>query len=322
MARSPVLKVDNFSIYLRRNKGSRCTSLRQMVHSLSFEIYEGETLAIIGESGSGKSLTAQGILQLLPEHLFACEGAVYLQEQIISSLSAKQMRPLLGSQVSMIFQNPRAALNPVYTVGYQIKETARTHTSLSDAQIDELILQVLSETGFHNPKHCVSLYPHQMSGGMLQRICIAMALITSPVLLIADEPTTALDVSVQYQILQLLKDIQKKTNLAILFITHDIRVVAEMAQKILVLFAGRAVEKASVHDVFEHPAHPYTQALLHAHRTATVLSHVCPESVAVHQHGCPLYHRCLRSLSKCEKHEPPTVSVRDHHLTQCWLYDC
>ncbi|WP_100934458.1 ABC transporter ATP-binding protein [Candidatus Chlamydia corallus] len=323
MASNPILQIEDLSITLTK----QCRQ-HSVVQSLSFTIHEGQTLAIIGESGSGKSVSAQGILRLLPCPPFLISGQVNFQGHNLLTASRSTRKKIIGTKISMIFQNPQASLNPVFTIEQQFKEIIHTHLALSSEVAREKMLHALEETGFHDPRLCLNLYPHQLSGGMLQRICIAMALLCSPKLLIADEPTTALDVSVQYQILRLLKTLQKKTGMSLLIITHNMGVVAETADEVLVLYAGRMVEYAPAIQIFHNPSHPYTRDLLASRPSLkpTKLGSFNPipgqpPHYTAFPSGCCYHPRCSKILNKCPADAPEVYSVREGHKVRCWLYD-
>ncbi|WP_201456550.1 ABC transporter ATP-binding protein [Chlamydia sp. 17-3921] len=323
MTREPILQVENLSITFTKQRIAY-----SIVDSLSFQLHKGQTLAIIGESGSGKSVTAQSILQLLPTPPFSISGSIRFQEKDLLTTPKSKFKQIIGTQIAMIFQNPHGSLNPVFTIEQQFQEIIRTHLHLSQEAEKIRILQALNETGFHNPENCLKLYPHQLSGGMLQRVCIAMALLCSPKVLIADEPTTALDVSVQYQILQLLKALQNKTGMSLLIITHNMGVVAETADEVLVMYAGRMAEKASVTQLFYNPAHPYTRDLLASRPSFQDLTSTPfvpipgqPPHYTNIPSGCAYHPRCSRLLSKCHSQIPKESTVREGHKIKCWLYD-
>ncbi len=254
----PILSVRNLTI---RFKGDGRET--QVVHGVDFDIRPGETLALVGESGSGKSVTSYALMRLLPEApRCRIEGQVRMGGTDLLSLSEAQMTAFRGPRIAMIFQEPLTSLNPVHRVGDQIAEAIRFHRKMDRAAIRARVLELLRMVGIPDPESRMHAYPHEMSGGMRQRVVIAMALALEPELLIADEPTTALDVTVQAQILELLRDLQKRTGMAMLFITHDFGVVAEIAERVMVMYSGRIVEEGSLEAVLEHPRMPYTSGLL------------------------------------------------------------
>jgi peptide/nickel transport system ATP-binding protein len=234
------------------------------VDGVSFTIDAGETVALVGESGCGKSVTSMSILRLIPEPPGRIAGSVRFQGRELLELPEQEMRALRGNEISMIFQEPMTSLNPVLTVGRQIGETLRLHQGLGPREAEAKAVEMLSLVGIPVPERRVREYPHQLSGGMRQRVMIAMALACNPKLLIADEPTTALDVTIQAQILDLMRDLKRRLGSAILLITHDLGVVAEMAERVVVMYAGRKVEEGAVREIFRRPLHPYTQGLLGA----------------------------------------------------------
>ena len=236
--------------------------VNRAVDGVSFHVNAGETLAIVGESGCGKSVTAMSILRLIPEPPGKIAGAIKFQGRDLLKLSDREMRAIRGNSISMIFQEPMTSLNPVLTVGRQIGETLRLHQGLSARQAEERAVEMLELVGIPEARRRVREYPHQLSGGMRQRVMIAIALACNPQLLIADEPTTALDVTIQAQILDLMRDLKTRVGAAIVLITHDLGVVAEVADRVIVMYAGRKVEEATVPQLFARPRHPYTQGLL------------------------------------------------------------
>jgi peptide/nickel transport system ATP-binding protein len=255
--RPVLLEVENLQTHFRTMDG-----VNRAVDGVSFQVRSGETLAIVGESGCGKSVTAMSILRLIPEPPGKIAGSIRFQGRELLALSDKEMRDIRGNEISMIFQEPMTSLNPVLTNGQQIGETLRLHQGLSKAQAEERAVEMLRLVGIPEPGRRVREYPHQLSGGMRQRVMIAIALACNPKLLIADEPTTALDVTIQAQILDLMRDLKTRVGAAIVIITHDLGVVAEVAERVVVMYAGRKVEEAPVAELFRTPRHPYTQGLL------------------------------------------------------------
>src|SRR4030081_2522826 len=254
-----LLEVENLQTHFRTPEG-----INRAVDGVSFHVDEGETLAIVGESGCGKSVTAMSLMRLIPEPPGKIAGSVRLQGKDLLQLSDREMRAIRGNDISMIFQEPMTSLNPVLTVGRQIGETLRIHQGLDKQAAEARAIEMLSLVGIPEPKRRVREYPHQLSRGMRQRVMIAMALACNPKLLIADEPTTALDVTIQAQILDLMRDLKRRVGAAIILITHDLGVVAEVAQRVMVMYAGRKVEEAPVVELFRTPRHPYTQGLIGA----------------------------------------------------------
>ena len=254
-----LLEVENLQTHFRTPSG-----INRAVDGVSFHVDEGETLAIVGESGCGKSVTAMSLMRLIPEPPGKIAGTIRFAGRDLLQLSDREMRAIRGNDISMIFQEPMTSLNPVLTVGRQIRETLMIHQGLDKQAAEAQAIEMLILVGIPEPKRRVREYPHQLSGGMRQRVMIAIALACNPKLLIADEPTTALDVTIQAQILKLMLDLKHRVGAAIILITHDLGVVAETARRVIVMYAGRKVEEASVDDLFETPLHPYTVGLIGA----------------------------------------------------------
>jgi oligopeptide/dipeptide ABC transporter ATP-binding protein len=300
-----------------------------VVDDLSFELKKGQTLALVGESGCGKSMTALSILRILPEPpSLPPEGEIFYMNRNLLKLPEKEMRTIRGKKISMIFQNPISALNPVFTIGSQLTEVAETHLSVDHASAKQAALKALAEVHLPTPHAVLNLYPHELSGGMLQRVMIAMALICSPDILIADEPTTALDVTIQSQILNLLKELQHKTGMAILLITHDMGVVAHNADEVIVMYAGSSLEQGSVYALFDNPSHPYSQALFSAQpqlksqkKKLAAISGFVPRITHLPQ-GCAFHPRCQFTMDNCKKGKIPFFHLDEEgHRTRCWLFD-
>ncbi len=257
----PLLQVRDLAVSFASETST--TGRAQAVDGVSMTIHAGQTLAIVGESGCGKSVSALSLLHLLPRHTARVDrGSAIFEGRDLRSLSEKDIRSIRGSRIAMIFQEPMTSLNPVFTIGDQIIEAILLHQSVNRADARAIAIRALSDVGITDPERRLSAYPHQFSGGMRQRVMIAMALACKPALLLADEPTTALDVTIQKQILELLRDLKSRTGMAIMLITHDLGVVAENADTVCVMYAGRVVEYAAVHDLFATPLHPYTRGLL------------------------------------------------------------
>ncbi|MCJ2023565.1 ABC transporter ATP-binding protein [Methylobacterium sp. J-067] len=322
MNEAPLLSIENLQVHFRTPEG-----VNRAVDGVSFAIGAGETLAIVGESGCGKSVTSMSILRLLPEPPAAIAGAIRFQGTNLLDLSDKEMRKIRGNDISVIFQEPMTSLNPVLTVGRQIGETLRLHQGLSRAQAEERAVEMLTLVGIPEPKRRVREYPHQLSGGMRQRVMIAIALACSPKLLIADEPTTALDVTIQAQILDLMRDLKHRVGAAIMLITHDLGVVAEVADRVVVMYAGRKVEEAAVTDLFRNPRHPYTRGLMGAvpglgsaeHGETGRLAEIpgMVPSLKTRIEGCVFAGRCPQVAEICRKAAPALERKGPAHLAAC-----
>ncbi|TIO11818.1 MAG: ABC transporter ATP-binding protein [Mesorhizobium sp.] len=301
-------------------------SVTRALGGISFQVKKGETLGVVGESGCGKSVTALSILRLLPKlSARTVGGEILFRGRDLLELSDREMRQVRGDQIAMIFQEPMTSLNPVYTVGHQIAEAVQIHTKASRSAAMKKAEEMLRLVRIADPKRRVNNYPHEMSGGMRQRAMIAMALACSPELLIADEPTTALDVTIQAQILRLIVDLKERTGTAVMFITHDLGVVAETCQRVIVMYAGRIVEQASVIDLFARPAHPYTQGLMRSvpdrrrgrqHRLPEIPGIV--PSLREPIVGCSFAPRCPFAIDICREKRPPILHVRSSHAAACW----
>ena len=302
------------------------------VRGVTFSLHEGEVLAIVGESGCGKSVTAQTVMKLNPMPPARIpQGAVRLGEHDIVNASEKEMQRLRGKEVSMIFQDPMTCLNPTKQVGKQIVEAIKHHRKLSSKEAKEEAIKYLKMVNIPNPEERARQYPHEFSGGMRQRAMIAMALSCSPKVLIADEPTTALDVTIQAQIMDLLAEIKEETNTAIILITHDLGVVAGMADRVAVMYAGKIVETGTVQDVFYRNAHPYPQALLKSLPTIDsdkkdrlVSIAGTPPDLLNPPKGCGFAARCKHCMHICKEEQPPEFTVGENHTASCWLLhpDC
>ena len=294
---------------------------------MSFHVNAGETVAIVGESGCGKSVTSMSILRLIPEPPGRIAGVIKFEGQDLLKLSEREMRGIRGNDISMIFQEPMSSLNPVLTNGRQIGETLRLHRGLDRKAAEDKAVELLRLVGMPAPELRVREYPHQLSGGMRQRVMIAIALACNPKLLIADEPTTALDVTIQAQILDLMKDLKHRLGTAIMLITHDLGIVAEVAERVIVMYAGRKVEEAEVGALFRNPMHPYTQGLLAAvpklgsslSGTATRLAEIpgFVPSLRTRIEGCVFASRCARADDLCRKVAPALELKAPQHLSAC-----
>ncbi|MET4121630.1 peptide/nickel transport system ATP-binding protein [Bradyrhizobium sp. JR1.5] len=300
-------------------------SVTRAVGGVSFQVRRGETLGVVGESGCGKSVTALSILRLLPKSAKTVGGEINFHGRDLLKLSEREMRNIRGDRVAMIFQEPMTSLNPVHTVGRQIAEAVRIHTNASRLDAIEKSQEMLRLVRIADPERRANNYPHEMSGGMRQRAMIAMALACSPELLIADEPTTALDVTIQAQILRLIIDLKERTGTAVMFITHDLGVVAETCQRVIIMYAGRIVEQASVFDLFARPMHPYTQGLMRSlpdpqhsrRRRLPEIPGIVP-SLSDPIVGCSFAPRCPFATGICREKTPAIRDVGPDHLAACW----
>jgi oligopeptide/dipeptide ABC transporter ATP-binding protein len=305
--------------------------LYSVVEDLSFQLFLGKTLAIVGESGCGKSMTALSVMRILPDPpALPPEGEVLYQGQNLLTLSEKKMRDIRGGKIAMIFQDPSTTLNPVYTIGDQLIEVAEMHLGLYGDDAIQRAVQALEEVRIPSPLDHLSNYPHELSGGMKQRVMIAMALMCEPDILIADEPTTALDVTVQAQVLDLMRELQQREGMALLLITHDMGLVAEMADDVIVMYASECVEKGSVYDIFDRMAHPYTKGLFNSRpgldsqrgKLQPIKGTVPP--LSQYPSGCRFHTRCPYVMPKCLQGTVPDFKVPNQpgeHFAKCWLHD-
>ncbi|MBI4386884.1 MAG: ABC transporter ATP-binding protein [Elusimicrobia bacterium] len=297
------------------------------VDGLSYDLHPGKTLAIVGESGCGKSVHALSILRLLPQPPARIAGGeILFQGRDLLKLPASEMRDIRGNRIGMIFQEPMTSLNPVLTIGDQIAESVLWHQKASRSAAMDKAAQLLKKVGIPHAENRLKDYPHQFSGGMRQRAMIAMALACDPDILVADEPTTALDVTIQAQILELIKDLQRELRMAVILITHNIGVVAGMADDVIVMYAGRAVEKATARELFANPKHPYTRGLLNSmpsiyerRERLRAISGQPPELTQVFE-ACPFAPRCPEVRQECRAADPPEYSLTDAHVVNCLLY--
>lgn len=320
--RENILKVNNLKTYFYTDEG-----VIPGVDGVNIELDKGETLAIVGESGCGKSVTSLSILRLIPNPPGRIiEGEILYNGKDLLKLSEKEMRSIRGNEISMIFQEPMTSLNPVFTVGRQIMESLIIHQKLSKVQAREKAIEMLKLVGIPLPERRVDNYPHQLSGGMRQRVMIAMALACNPKILIADEPTTALDVTIQAQILRLMCDLKKKMDTSIILITHDLGVVAQIAENVMVMYAGKAVEYASVKDLFKNPMHPYTKGLLQSipkinydqEKLYNIKGNV--PSPRNYPKGCRFSPRCEEAEAICYEKEPELINLDHNRRVRCWKY--
>ena len=316
----PILQVKDLVTSFQTETGK----IRAVDH-VSFTVRRGKTLAIVGESGCGKSVTALSIMRLLPEANSSIDdGSIYLASKDILQLKKSEMQKIRGNEISMVFQEPMTALNPVFTVGQQIIETIRIHRTCTRKKAREMALQMLKEVSIPDPERRIDEYPFQLSGGMRQRVMIAIALACRPQVLIADEPTTALDVTIQKQIMDLMKTLQTQHGTSIILITHDLGVVADAADDIVIMYAGNVIEKGSVLSIFERPAHPYTVGLLASvpkldspkGKELTCIEGMVP-SLHHLPSGCRFHPRCPKATSLCQKTPPKLQQITDDHWVAC-----
>jgi dipeptide transport system ATP-binding protein len=300
----------------------------QALRGVTFDLYKGETLAIVGESGCGKSVTANTIMGLIPQPPGKIkDGKVLFKNQNLVKMSKSRLRKVQGVDISMIFQDPMTALNPTLQVGEQLTEGLRTHQKVSKATAYTRAIEMLNLVGIPNPKERMKQYPHQFSGGMRQRIVIAIALICEPELLIADEPTTALDVTIQAQILELFEEIQEKMGVSIILITHDLGVVAKIADRIAVMYAGKIIETGDKREIFYTPQHPYTKGLLNSVPRLDLAEEELqpiegtPPDLFSPPKGCPFTARCAFAMEVCGEVYPVSTAISDTHVVDCWLQD-
>lgn len=319
---SPLLKVNDLRTYFYTDLG-----VAKAVDGVSFSLDEGDTLGIVGESGSGKTVTVLSILRLISQPPGKIEaGEILFEGENLFDLSKRAMRKIRGNKISMVFQEPMTSLNPVFKIGEQIAEAIRLHQGLSKKESFEKTIDMLQLVGIPSPKTRIYDYPHQMSGGMRQRVMIAMAISCRPKLMIADEPTTALDVTIQAQILDIMQKLKEETGASILLITHNMGIVAETVQNVAIMYAGKIVEYASVGDLFENPYHPYTESLLRSvprldlpqRRRLPVIPGIVPSLLNLPE-GCKFNERCEKSFSRCLTEEPPLFEAGPGHTCRCWL---
>lgn len=316
-----VLEVDDLSVEFHTPSGV----VHAVTHS-SFKLREGEILGIVGESGSGKSVTAYSIMGLTAYPGKLIGGTIYFNGHQIEKMSEKEMRKIRGNEVSIIFQDPMTSLNPVYTIGNQITEVIRLHTGKSKKEAYDRAKELLELVGINEPTKRLKQYPHELSGGMRQRVMIAIALACEPKLLIADEPTTALDVTIQAQILELMQELRQKLGMSIIMITHDLGVVASMCERIAVMYAGHIVEYGTADEIFYEPKHEYTKGLINSipKLSAQEIERLVPiEGQPVDllnpPAGCPFAPRCANCMKICLREMPPKTELSDTHYSHCWL---
>jgi oligopeptide/dipeptide ABC transporter ATP-binding protein len=324
-ASAPILTVNKLTTSLQFGPHAY-----KVVEDISFQLYPGKTLAIVGESGCGKTMAALSIMRILPvPPALHPEGEVMYKGTNLLAISEHEMRRIRGGKIAMIFQDPISALNPVYTIGDQLIEVAELHLGLYDDLATERAIKVLNEVGIPSPHEQLDKYPHQLSGGMRQRVMIGMALMCEPDILIADEPTTALDVTIQAQVLDLIRELQRRKGMAVLLITHDMGVVAEMAHDVIVMYASQVMERGDVFQIFDHMSHPYTIGLFQSRpgldtpRGALRPIKGNVPSLTHYPQGCRFHPRCPFVMPKCRQGEVPDFIIGDSekHQSKCWLYD-
>jgi len=314
-----LLSVQDLKVYFSGNE-----RIARALDGISYDVRKGETICLVGESGCGKTVSALTILRIIPQppgEVMA--GKILFNGQDLLELSEEDMQKIRGNHIAMVFQEPMTSLNPVFTIGDQIKEAILVHEQLEKNEILRRCIQLLKDVGIPSPENRLNDYPHQLSGGQRQRVMIAMALACNPDLVIADEPTTALDVTIQVQILDLFKELQEKRNMSLLYITHDLGVVSNIADRIYVMYSGIIVEQGSTRDIFHNPCHPYTQGLLASlpslkKRGSTL--HSIPGAVpdpAYKPSGCPFHPRCEYATEICRSQFPEMCDYRDGHLSRC-----
>ena len=318
---APVLQVRDLELWFENDYGQV-----KILNGIDFDINAGETLGIVGESGCGKSMTSLCIMQLLQTPPAIIKGSIKLQGRELLTLNDKQMQAVRGNQVSMIFQEPMTSLNPVFTIGNQLMETFMLHQGLGKKEAYAKALELLRMVKIPLPEQRMKEFPYQLSGGMRQRVMIAMALACRPELLIADEPTTALDVTIQAQILDLMRGLQKDMGTAIAFITHDLGVVSEMCDRVIVLYCGEVMEEASIDEIFENPKHPYTEGLMatlpkfdQPGHLPTIPGTVPPSGK--YPTGCVFAPRCAHATERCHNCKPSLVELESGHKVRCFLYE-
>lgn len=323
MSNNILLSVKGLEIEIRTSEGPLFP-----VRNLSFSIKKGESVCLVGESGCGKSVTALSLPGLLPSPPFNVRrGEIVFDGTDLMDLTPGQLCDIRGNEMAMIFQEPMTALNPVLTIGDQISEAITTHVKLPKKQVRERIIELLNQVGMPVPEERITTYPHQLSGGLRQRVMIAISLACKPKLLIADEPTTALDVTIQAQILELLNRLREQHNLSLLLITHNLGVVAQIAHRVIIMYAGKIVEEAIVHDLFDNPLHPYTQGLLNsipygipsdARRLTSIPGNV--PALDFIPSGCAFHDRCPKAMDICRKIEPEEMCLKNNRRIVCHLF--
>ena len=319
MSEMPLLPVKNLHTSFFTDAGEV-----KAVNGISYNLDAGKVLGIVGESGSGKSVSAYSVLRILTDTGRVTEGEVLFKGENILNYSAQQMQKFRGSRISIIFQDPMTCLNPTFSIGSQLREAIRIHTARNEEQIQARALEMLQLVGVNEPEKRLKQYPHELSGGMRQRVMIAMALACEPDILIADEPTTALDVTIQAQILELMQDLQKKLGMAIIMITHDLGVIADMCDEIIVMYGGKVCERGTADEIFYNPRHEYTKGLIRSipritekHEKLVPISG-SPVDLLNLPKGCAFAARCDHAMEICLEQPPEEVRVNDFHIAACW----
>jgi len=295
------------------------------VRDVSFSVNKSETLCIVGESGCGKSITSLSIMGLLPSNGLIKSGSIHLEGTDLTKLSSDELRKIRGNKMSMIFQEPMTALNPVLTIGYQLREPLMIHQKLSKQEATLQGIELLKQVGIPYPEKRINQYPHELSGGMRQRVMIAISLACTPGLLIADEPTTALDVTIQAQILDLIQDLKDQLGMGVVMVTHDMGVVAEIADKVMVMYAGEKIEEGPVDEIFNYPSHPYTRGLLSSVPNVDdpdfELEAIPGSMPSLNEQisGCRFHPRCEYALERCKVEAPKEYALKNGHNVKCWL---
>lgn len=316
-----VLEVKDLKIAFRSGK-----ELIPTIRDVSYSVKKGEVIGIVGESGSGKSISTNAIMRLLPDTAVITGGKITFEGKDILKMGTKEMMSLRGDKIAEIFQDPMTSLDPVFTIGNQLDETLKKHTKLASPEREEKIIEMLRLVGINQPEKRIKQYPHEFSGGMRQRVMIAMALLCNPDLLIADEPTTALDVTIQAQILDLLKELKDKFHMSVIFITHDLGVVADISDRILVMYAGEIVESGTKDDIFYNHKHPYTEGLLKSipdiddeeNKPLIPINGNPPEMKRLDENECPFARRCPYAMNICVRRHPVKTDIGNGHVVSCF----
>ena len=316
-----LLEVRDLSISIREGDASYTA-----VDGISYEVKKGEILGMVGESGCGKTVTNLAVMGLLPAVLSVSGGSILYDGKELTGISDAERRSLNGNEISMIYQEPLTSLNPLARIGDQVRESLEIHhPELTKEEKEKRVLQALSEVGLSNPEELIRMYPHQLSGGMRQRVCIAMATICRPRLMIADEPTTALDVTVQARVLRLLRHINRKYGMSMIFISHDLAVIRQICDRVIVMYAGKIVEEGPVEDILQHPAHEYTKGLLRSipnvnnSKERLIPISGTPINLLNMPKGCAFCSRCDKAMKICLEQKPEELSMSDTHKASCWM---